>query len=209
MLQPSSTIAQIQILLFLADWELIWASFMILYWRAVTNLGLGSWSSAPKLNGPSHASWLLIFPLSLPSQAAVILPSYGIPCQLQLSLISKVLISSDCQNILARVALNFLAPLRLGVCGLGLSISSLVQDPHEVSSLPSQKAALQKHLLCQTRSWSTAPSQPMLTPKRKKHCNKLSGVWGYLLMQHNLTCLGSFTFPLSNLNLHDLDFGIR
>lgn len=137
----------------------------------------------------------------LPHKQLSILPSYGIPCQLQHSLISKVLISSDCQNILARVALNFLAPLRLGVCGLGLSISSLVQDPHEVSSLPSRKAALQKHLLCKTRSWSTAPSQPMMTAKRKKHCNKAPGVWGYLLMQHNLTCLGSFTFPLSNLNL--------
>lgn len=152
MLQPFSTIAQNPILLFLADWELIWASFVISYWRAVTNLGLCSWPSAPKLNGPSHTSWLLIFPLSLPSQAAVILPSNGILCQLQPSLISRVLISSDCQNILAMAALNFLAPLRLGVCGLGLSISSLVQDPHEISLCHHKRQYPRKHLLHQARS---------------------------------------------------------
>lgn len=126
--------------------------------RAVTNLGLCSWPSAPKLNGPSHASWLLIFPLSLPhKQLSFFPPMDTLPQPL---LISRVLISSDCQNILAMAALNFLAPLEAGVCGLGLSISSLVQEPHEVSLCHHERQHSRKHLLCQTRSWSGFPSQP-------------------------------------------------
>lgn len=148
------------ILLFLDDSELIWKSFVILYWRAGHNSGLCSWPSAYKLNSPSLASWLVVFPLSFPSQTAVILQCCEGPCQLQPSLTSRVLISSDHQKVLALVALNFLAPLGLRHVDWACQFHHQYKTPMRCSLCHHDWQHSRSWLLCQSGFWSRDLRQP-------------------------------------------------
>lgn len=131
-----------QFIAYVHDWEFIWISFVILYWRAVNNSSLGSWPSASKQNSSNlesdFSSLLCVFPHKQLSFLSVIVgsASYSLSSPLEYSL---VLITT---KVLTLVALDLMALLGLP-CGPGLSISSLVKAP-KLSSLSSWLAALQK-----------------------------------------------------------------